>query len=74
MQLCGLCPSASANLDFIVDFTEAHEAPPTIREIGEKVGISSTSVVNYNLSKLEEMELLTRQSVKSAAAAAPEPR
>jgi len=48
-------------LDFIVDFTEAHDFPPTIREIGEKVGISSTSVVNYNLSKLEEMELLTRQ-------------
>ena len=48
-------------LDFIMDFTEAHDFPPTIREIGEKVGISSTSVVNYNLSKLEEMELLTRQ-------------
>ncbi len=48
-------------IKFIVDFTESHDFPPTIREIGEKVGISSTSVVNYNLSKLEEMELLTRQ-------------
>jgi repressor LexA len=48
-------------LSFIVDFTEVHDYPPTIREIGEKVGISSTSVVNYNLAKLEDMELLTRE-------------
>jgi repressor LexA len=48
-------------LSFIVDFTAKHDYPPTIREIGEKVGISSTSVVNYNLAKLEEMELLTRE-------------
>ncbi len=34
--------------------------PPSIREIGEKVGISSTSVVNYNLAKLEEYELIAR--------------
>ncbi len=48
-------------LHFIVDFTEANDYPPTIREIGEQVGISSTSVVNYNLTKLEEMELLARR-------------
>jgi repressor LexA len=48
-------------LGFIVDFTEVHDYPPTIREIGEQVGISSTSVVNYNLAKLEDMKLLTRQ-------------
>ena len=44
-----------------MDFTEAHDYPPTIREIGEQVGITSTSVVNYNLAKLEDMNLLTRQ-------------
>jgi repressor LexA len=48
-------------LGFIMDFTEAHDYPPTIREIGEQVGITSTSVVNYNLAKLEDMNLLTRQ-------------
>ncbi len=48
-------------LQFIISFFESHKFPPTIREIGEQVGISSTSVVNCNLSKLEEMELLTRQ-------------
>ena len=46
---------------FIIDFTAQHDFPPTIRQSGEKVGISSTSVVNYNLTKLEEMKLLTRE-------------
>lgn len=48
-------------LQFIYEFTNMHHYPPTIREIGDNVGISSTSVVNYNLSKLEESELITRE-------------
>lgn len=48
-------------LSFIVDYTESHGFPPSIREIGEKVNITSTSVVNYNLDKLKDMELLTRE-------------
>jgi len=40
-------------LKFIADFLRRHGYPPTIREIGAKVGISSTSVVNYNLGILE---------------------
>lgn len=49
-----------AILAFIHQFTQEHGFPPTIREIGKAVGISSTSVVNYNLAKLEEMGLLSR--------------
>ncbi len=52
-------------LKFIITFFERHKFPPTIREIGEQVGISSTSVVNYNLAKLEDMELVTREREKS---------
>lgn len=37
-----------------------HGYPPTIREIGKAVGISSTSVVNYHLNKLKEQGLLER--------------
>lgn len=48
-------------LGFIVDYTDKHGFPPSIREIGEKVNITSTSVVNYNLDKLKDMELLTRE-------------
>lgn len=47
-------------LKFIISFFDRNKYPPTIREIGEQVGISSTSVVNYNLAKLEEMSLVTR--------------
>ena len=52
-------------LHFIIDFFNSHKYPPTIREIGEDVEISSTSVVNYNLAKLEEMKLLSRDREKS---------
>ncbi len=47
-------------LQFIIHFINEKEYPPTIREIGEKVGISSTSVVNYNLNKLENEALISR--------------
>ena len=47
-------------LDFIRSFIEDHMYPPTIREIGEAVGISSTSVVNYNLNKLVQAGLIER--------------
>ena len=40
-------------LEFIERYIREHSFPPTIREIGAAVGISSTSVVNYNLKKLE---------------------
>lgn len=48
-------------LEFIIQFVDQNEFPPTIREIGEQVGISSTSVVNYNLAKLEELNLIARR-------------
>mgnify|MGYP001183674537 FL=1 len=47
-------------LKFIREFAEENQYPPTIREIGEAVGISSTSVVNYNLNKLVEAGLIER--------------
>ncbi len=44
----------------------AHESrPPTIREIGGALGISSTSVVNYNLNRLSEKGLLERDRTVS---------
>lgn len=49
-------------LQFIRSYVDEHSRPPTIREIGRNVQISSTSVVNYNLNKLEERGLLERDS------------
>ncbi len=47
-------------ISFIGKFSREHGYPPTIRQIGEAVKISSTSVVNYNLNKLEKDGYLTR--------------
>jgi repressor LexA len=54
-----------AILDFIRDFSARSKYPPTIREIGRSVGITSTSVVNYNLNILEQKGLIERDREKS---------
>ena len=48
-------------LEFFHSFQQEQRYPPTIREIGKAVGISSTSVVNYNLNRLEEMGYIERE-------------
>src|SRR5215217_5414376 len=47
-------------LEFVLAYTAAHGYPPSIREIGQAVGISSTSVVDYNLRALERSGLIRR--------------
>jgi repressor LexA len=47
-------------LEFISDFMDDNGYPPSIREIGEAVDITSTSVVNYNLNRLVEGGYLYR--------------
>jgi len=47
-------------LEFLTDYQEKYGRPPSIREIGEKVKLSSTSVVNYYLNQLEKMGYLER--------------
>ncbi|MFC2030726.1 transcriptional repressor LexA [Chloroflexota bacterium] len=47
-------------LDFIREFIGERSFPPTIREIGQTVGISSTSVVKYNLDALERKGFIER--------------
>ncbi len=47
-------------LDYIRRFTLENGYPPSIRQIGKAVGISSTSVVNYNLNRLVEEGYLDR--------------
>ncbi len=55
-----LRPRQEQMIEFIQVFQDEHGYPPTIREIGAAVGISSTSVVNYNLEKLEEQGRIER--------------
>ena len=47
-------------LQFIRAYLEEHSYPPTIREIGKAVGIPSTSVVKYNLERLQEKGYIER--------------
>jgi repressor LexA len=49
-------------LRFLEKFQAENGYPPSIREIGENTSISSTSVVNYYLNQLEEMNYIERES------------
>lgn len=54
-------------LDFISDFLDQHDYPPSIRQIQEGCGISSTSVVDYNLRILERKGYIRRDREVSRA-------
>lgn len=49
-------------LKFLEKFQAENGYPPSIREIGENTNISSTSVVNYYLNQLEEMNYIEREN------------
>ena len=51
-----------AILQFIERFLDENDYPPTIRDIQSELGISSTSVVDYNLKALEARGLIRRNS------------
>jgi repressor LexA len=54
-------------LDYIRDFIEEHDYPPSIRQIQEACDISSTSVVDYNLRILEKQGQIRRDREVSRA-------
>jgi repressor LexA len=54
-------------LGFIRAFIEQHDYPPSIRQIQEACGISSTSVVDYNLKALERQGFIRRDREVSRA-------
>ena len=57
----------AAVLDFITDHIQGTGFPPTIREIGDHLGISSTNGVNDHLKALERKGYLLREDAKSRA-------
>lgn len=54
-------------LDFIKSASEKHGYPPTVREIGEALGLSSPSTVHAHLAALEAKGLLERVKGKPRA-------
>ena len=49
-------------LDVIQNFIEQHQFPPTVRDIQSGCGISSTSVVDYNLRILQRDGYIRREA------------
>ena len=65
--------------DFLVEYVDRHGYPPTVREIGERVGLASPSTVHAHLANLERAGYLKRDPTKPRALeltrpAPPEPR
>ncbi|HSP54037.1 MAG TPA: transcriptional repressor LexA [Dehalococcoidia bacterium] len=54
-------------LEYIRGFIDEHDYPPSIRQIQDACGISSTSVVDYNLKALEGRGLIRRDREVSRA-------
>jgi repressor LexA len=54
-------------LQFLEDFISEHDYPPSIRDIQNGCDISSTSVVDYNLKRLEEKGYIRRDREVSRA-------
>jgi repressor LexA len=52
---------------FLADYVDRHGYPPTVREIGEAVGLASPSTVHAHLANLERAGLLRRDPTKPRA-------
>lgn len=54
-------------LNFIVKFTDKSGFPPTIRDIGKAVGLSSSSTIHFHLGNLEKEGFIKRDPTKPRA-------
>ena len=62
-----LSPKQQTILRFLEEFIHEHDYPPSIRDIQTGCDISSTSVVDYNLKRLEEKGYIRRDREVSRA-------
>ncbi len=53
--------------DFIKRYSSQHGYPPTVRDIGKAVGLTSSSTVHAHLANLEKLGLLRRDPSKPRA-------
>ena len=54
-------------LQFLAAYVDDHGYPPTVREIGDAVGLASPSTVHAHLANLERVGLLRRDPTKPRA-------
>jgi repressor LexA len=53
--------------DFIKRYSNDHGYPPTVRDIGKAIGLTSSSTVHAHLSNLEKLGLVRRDPTKPRA-------
>jgi repressor LexA len=53
--------------DFVKRYAGEHGYPPTVRDIGQAIGLTSSSTVHAHLSNLERLGLLRRDPTKPRA-------
>jgi len=53
--------------NFLTHYVDEHGYPPTVREIGEAVGLASPSTVHAHLANLERVGLIKRDPTKPRA-------
>jgi repressor LexA len=49
-------------MEFLTTFQDENGYSPSIREIGESIGVKSTSLVDYYLKQLDEMQYIDRDN------------
>ncbi len=62
-----LTPKQQEIYDFIVQFSREKGYPPSVREIGQAVGLKSPSTVHFHIKGLEEAGVLTKAAGKTRA-------
>ncbi len=62
-----LTPKQQQIYDYIVAFSGKHGYPPSVREIGDYVGLKSPSTVHFHLKGLQSAGLITQAAGKTRA-------
>ncbi|HZT90411.1 MAG TPA: transcriptional repressor LexA [Gaiellaceae bacterium] len=62
-----LTPRQQEIWNYLVEYVDRHGYPPTVREIGERIGLASPSTVHAHLANLERAGLLRRDPTKPRA-------
>ena len=66
-----LTPKQGQIYEYICDFTDRNGYPPSVREIGEAVGLKSPSTVHFHLKGLEESGMIVKSAGKTRAISLP---
>jgi repressor LexA len=74
MQTDRLTPRQRRIMEFIAQTVRDRGYPPTVREIGEAVGLTSSSSVHAQIANLERLGLLHKDPTKPRAITTSEPK